>query len=86
MAGRRRKSVEEQIARVEEQIQQIREKMDVYVTKKKQETKNLEAQLEEIHSVKRADEVQQLFSFMEERGLNIKDLEAMVEEKSEAQS
>jgi len=80
MAGRRKKSLREQITNLEEQIQQSRESLDIYLREEKQRIKDMERQLQELFEQKRNEEAQQLCTLMDEHGLTVADLEALLKE------
>jgi|GEM_PF-6918063 len=80
MAGRRKKSLGEQITNLEEQIQQSRESLDIYLREEKQRIKDMEKQLQELLEQKRNEEAQQLCALMDEHGLTVTDLETLLKE------
>lgn len=80
MAGRRRKTLDEQIQVFDEQIQQVKEKQDNL----KKKIKELEAQRQELLDQKRVEEVQHLYTIMEEKGVSVSEIEKIIDEREKS--
>lgn len=73
--ARRGKSYEEQIEALNEQILKTEDKLN-----------NLIAQREELTDKKRQEELQELYTLMEDHNLTITDMERIIQENEELQS
>lgn len=78
MAARRKKTIDEQIEYLDEQIQKIKEKLDTYIMNSKYKIKEMEIQKQELIERKRTEKVQRIYDLMQEKGISITELEAIL--------
>lgn len=86
MAGRRRKTLDEQIQLIDENIQAEKDKADTYAAASRQRVKDLEDKRRQVLEQKREREIQEILELVDENGLSIDELKNLVNKRCESGS
>lgn len=83
MAGRKRKTLDEQIQQIDENIQAEKEKAEAYAAASRARVKDMEDKRRQLSEQKREKEVQDILELADDNGLSIEELKNLICERSE---
>lgn len=80
MAGRTRKTTEEKITALRDDIQESRENLNNYISNEKQRIKEMESELSNLEKTKRTEDAQRLLQIMDKQNIDVCELESLLTE------